>query len=126
VKTALIVDDSPYNRTLLSAILTRKRFKIETAEDGVAGFEKFSRCNPDVVFLDFIMPKMNGVELLAKIKSVNPGVIAIMITSISASDDVEKAKIAGANAYILKPYATDKVYETLEKFHLLEPEGPAA
>jgi two-component system, chemotaxis family, chemotaxis protein CheY len=119
VKRALIVDDSPYNRSVLSAILKRMNLAVDLAEDGEEGVQKFLATKPDVVFLDYVMPKMNGLQVLQEIRKANPDVLLIMVTSISASDDVTQAKAAGANAYILKPYAPEKIRDILKKFKLI-------
>ena len=119
MKKALVIDDSPYNRSVLSAMLRRMDMSVELAEDGEAGVEKFKAFRPDVVFLDYIMPKMGGVEALREIRKVDPKVVLVMVTSISASDQVAEAKSAGANAYILKPYVAEKIREILKNFALL-------
>ncbi len=118
MKKALIVDDSAYNRTLLNAILRKKGLAIELAENGDEGVQKFTMFQPDIVFLDYIMPKKSGVEALTEMKKINPNFIGVMLTSISASEDVQEAKAAGANAYILKPYEAEKIYEVLKKYNL--------
>ncbi|MDE3057504.1 MAG: response regulator [Bacteroidota bacterium] len=120
MKTALVVDDSPYNRAVLSSILRKKNLKVEIAEDGEKAIELFKKSNPDVVFLDYVMPKMNGVETLRELRKLKPSVIAVMVTSISASEDVEEARTAGANGYVLKPYSAEKIYSILLKFNLIE------
>jgi two-component system chemotaxis response regulator CheY len=119
VKRALVVDDSPYNRSVLSAILKRMNLAVDLAEDGEEGVQKYLATKPDIVFLDFVMPKMNGVQAIQEIRKVNADVLLIMVTSISASEDVTQAKAAGANAYILKPYAPDKIRDILKKFNLV-------
>lgn len=120
MKKALIVDDSAYNRTLLSAVLRKKGFAVEIAENGEDGVQKFPIFDPDIVFLDYIMPRKNGVEALAEMKKLKPGFIGVMLTSISGAEEVQEAKKAGANAYILKPYETEKIYEVLKKFKLVD------
>jgi len=119
VKKALVVDDSPYNRSVLSAMLRRMEMSVELAEDGEAGIEKFKTFHPDVVFLDYIMPKMSGVDALREIRKIDTKVILVMVTSISASDQVTEAKNAGANAYILKPYVAEKIREVLKRFAMV-------
>ncbi|MBW7887735.1 MAG: response regulator [Bacteroidetes bacterium] len=120
MKTALIVDDSAYNRTYLSALLKKKGLKVELADNGEDAVKKFSEIKPDIVFLDYIMPKKSGVEALREMKAVEPNVVAIMLTSISASDEVIAAKQAGANSYVLKPYTPEKIFEILKKFNIAE------
>ncbi len=120
MKTALVVDDSPYNRAILSSILKKKNLKVEIAEDGEKAIELFKKSNPDIIFLDYVMPKLNGVETLREIRKLKPSIISIMVTSISASEDVEEARSAGANGYILKPYTPEKIYSILQKFDLIE------
>lgn len=120
MKKALVVDDSAYNRTLLAAILRKKNLQIEMAEDGEQAVQKFLEFNPDIVFLDYMMPKKNGVEALAEMKKSNPRVIGIMLTAISGEEDVNSAKNAGANGYLLKPVDIQKLYEILKKFNITE------
>jgi len=124
MKKALIVDDSLYNRTLLNAILKKKGLTTELAENGADGVEKFKVFQPDIVFLDYIMPKKSGVEALAEMKKLNPNFIGVMLTSISATEDVQEAKAAGANGYILKPYEAEKIYEVLKNSTLLRNDSP--
>ncbi|MBP9211794.1 MAG: response regulator [Bacteroidetes bacterium] len=120
MKKALIVDDSAYNRTLLNAILRKKGLLVETSDNGEDAVGKFQIMQPDIVFLDYIMPKKSGVEALAEMKQMNPNFIGVMLTSISSADDVQAAKTAGANAYILKPYEAEKIYQVLTKFKITE------
>jgi two-component system chemotaxis response regulator CheY len=120
MKKALIVDDSAYNRTLLNAILRKKGLAVESSDNGEDAVNKFQVIQPDIVFLDYIMPKKSGVEALIEMKRMNPNVIGVMLTSISAAEDVQAAKAAGANAYILKPYEAEKIYEVLKKYHMTE------
>ncbi len=120
MKKALIVDDSAYNRTLLNAILRKKGLIVETSDNGEDAVAKFSIFQPDIVFLDYIMPKKSGVEALIEMKKINPDFIGVMLTSISATEDVQAAKAAGANGYILKPYEAEKIYEILKKYNLIE------
>jgi CheY-like chemotaxis protein len=103
---------------VLSAMLRRMDMTVELAEDGDEGVKKFKSFHPDVVFLDYIMPKMSGVEAVREIRKIDATVILIMVTSISASDQVTEAKNAGANAYILKPYVAEKIREVLKRFSM--------
>lgn len=120
MKKALIVDDSAYNRTLLNAILRKKGLVVESSDNGEDAVMKFQSSQPDIVFLDYIMPKKSGVEALSEMKKLNPNFIGVMLTSISSAEDVQAAKAAGANAYILKPYEAEKIYDVLKKYHLTE------
>ncbi len=120
MKKALVVDDSAYNRTFLTAILRKQGLTVETSDNGEDAVSHFQSFQPDVVFLDYIMPKKTGVEALAEMKRHNPNFIGIMLTSISSADDVANAKAAGASAYILKPYETEKIVGILKKFNVIE------
>lgn len=92
---------------------------VELADDGESGVEKFKTFHPDIVFLDYIMPKMSGVEAVREIRKSDMKTILVMVTSISASDQVAEAKAAGANAYILKPYVAEKIREILHRYELI-------
>jgi two-component system, chemotaxis family, chemotaxis protein CheY len=120
MKKVLVVDDSEYNRVLLSSLLRKKNLHVDTSDNGEDAVKKFEEAKPELVFLDYIMPKKTGVEALAEMKKINPNFIGIMLTSISAVEDVEKAKAAGASGYILKPYTAEKIFDILKKFKIIE------
>ena len=120
MKTVLIVDDSAYNRTYLTALLRKKGLKVEVAEDGDVAIKKFSEVKPDIVFMDYIMPKKSGVEAMREMKAIEQNFVGIMLTSVSSSEEVLAAKQAGANGYVLKPYAPEKIFEILKKHNIAD------
>ncbi|MFA6541026.1 MAG: response regulator [Bacteroidota bacterium] len=119
-KKVLIVDDSAYNRTLLAAILKKKNLQTEIAENGEEAIAKFKELKPDIVFLDNMMPKISGIDALREMKKINPDCIGIMLTALSSMEDVQLAKEAGANGYLLKPFEIEKIYGVLKKFNIIE------
>lgn len=120
MKKVLVVDDSSYNRSMLTMLLRKKGFHVETVDNGEDAVRLFEKDTFDVVFLDYIMPKKDGAEALREMKNISSDFIAIMLTSISSELDVQRAKDAGADGYILKPYKPEQIYEILTKFKLIE------
>ena len=84
----LVVDDSIFTQTIISNLL--KKFSpsidISTASDGIEGFEKYKTIMPDYVFVDLLMPKLNGIELIKKIKNYNRSANIFVITA-----DIQKS-----------------------------------
>jgi len=114
--SALIVDDSAHIRILLSKLLQRNGFKkIDLAVNGADGLQHFTSDNPDVIFLDAIMPEMDGLTALQEIKKRGPQTIVVMTTSLSEKEKVLKFKEAGADYYLLKPFEDKKFVEVLQK-----------
>lgn len=101
----LIVDDSPANRRLYGWILGRAGFRVLTATDGVDALEQLARHRPSLVLLDFWMPRLDGVDVLRRLRSDHGSwnLPVVMLTSSSSPDDIDKALEAGANDYITKP-----------------------
>lgn len=104
----LVVDDHALDRKLLRHYLEPEGYVVDTAEDGVEAWEKLS-ANPgryDVVLLDRSMPRMNGMELLARIKSDERlrTLPAIMQTALAKREEVIEGIRAGAYYYLTKPY----------------------
>ncbi len=120
MKKVLIADDSSYNRTLLAAILRKKNLQIEMAEDGEDAITKFANVNPDIVFLDNLMPKINGLDALKEMKKIDPNCIGVMLTALSSAEDVQQAEEAGASGYLLKPFDPKKIFDVLKKFNIIE------
>lgn len=112
----LIVDDYDMTRTLLKIILRGQRFEIVgEATDGAEGVAMCEKLRPDIVLLDVVMPKLNGLEALAKIKSSSHQPMILMVSSAEEDGIVEEALRLGASGYILKPFNTASVIETLNE-----------
>jgi CheY-like chemotaxis protein len=112
--SALIIDDSPHIRILVSRYLKTLGFeKIETAVNGTLGLAKAWSVKPDIIFLDGVMPEMDGLTALGKIKKIHADSIVVMITSISSKEAILKFKETGADYYLLKPFTEEKFAETV-------------
>ena len=102
----LVVDDSLSVRTALSQLLSADGYRVRTAKDGVEALEEITKCRPDAMLVDMEMPRMNGLELLARIRSVadDDHIPVIMVTSRSSAKHKDQALAAGADVYVTKPY----------------------
>ncbi len=114
--TALVVDDSPHSRILLLRLLQRSGIsQVQLAVNGAEGIQRFKASRPDMVFLDAIMPEMDGLEALRQIKIIDQEALVVMTTSLSEKEKVLQFKEAGANYYLLKPFENEKFDQTLLK-----------
>ena len=101
----LDIDDSAQYRIIIPKLLESMGFQnIQTSEDGASGLEKARSLKPHLVYLDGIMPTMDGLTALQEIKKENPATIVIISSSLSEKEKVLRFKDAGANFYLLKPY----------------------
>lgn len=101
----LVIDDSGEARLILLRHLKRLGFEqLESAQDGVEGMEKVRAWHPQLVFLDGVMPKKDGLETLLDLKAVHPSIVVVMCTSLADRVTVLEFRKAGADLYILKPY----------------------
>lgn len=113
-KTILIVDDEPHIRALLEETLEEfedEGVELLVAADGAQGLELALAHQPDLVFLDVMMPKMNGYDVCRAIKK-DPNlknVYVIMLTAKGQEADKEKGEDAGANEYLTKPFDPDEI-----------------
>lgn len=108
----LIVDDDPLLVRMYQKKLENDGYTVESATDGVSGLQKVVEFSPNLILLDIMMPKMNGFEVLEKLKS-NPQtekIPVIILTNVGSSDgDVERGLELGAVAYIVKASNRPKV-----------------
>ncbi|MGR8978753.1 MAG: response regulator transcription factor [Gammaproteobacteria bacterium] len=116
-KKVLIVDDEPHIRTLLEQTLEElEDYEVEifTAANGKEGLETIQTETPDLVFLDVMMPEMNGYEVCQRVKSDEnlKDVYIIMLTAKGQEFDKEKGLQMGTNQYITKPFDPDEVLAT--------------
>lgn len=113
---ALAIDDSPHVRILMAKLLKRFGFEtVETAENGKVGLEKFGSFKPDAIFLDGIMPEMDGLTVLRTIKALDRSAIVVITSSLSERDKVIQFKESGADYYLMKPFEEAKLQETVQK-----------
>jgi DNA-binding NtrC family response regulator len=111
----LIVDDDPQIRTLLAERLRFHHYQVSTAEDGEDGAVKFKREGADLVLLDLMMPKLDGIETLDLLKKEDPEVLVIMMTAFGTIEKAVQAIKKGAYDFIPKPCDPDHILLTIEK-----------
>src|SRR5207244_2838829 len=101
----LVVDDNETNRDILAARLTPHGYDILQAADGEAALDAARRHLPDLILLDVMMPKINGVEVCRQLKqdATLPFMPIILVTAKSDSNDVVIGLEAGADEYLTKP-----------------------
>lgn len=102
----LIVDDEPFNLDLLEQELMDYDYVIERAVDGAQALEKVAEFQPDVVLLDYMMPKMNGLEVLKHLRADErfKSLPVILLTAKATQEDKVKGLDAGADDYVIKPF----------------------
>jgi chemotaxis protein histidine kinase CheA/ActR/RegA family two-component response regulator len=102
----LVVDDSPSVRRVVSGMLKANGWNVQTARDGIEALEVIARERPAAVLLDIEMPRMDGYELMATIRSQEQyrTLPLIVLTSRAATKHQQRAIQLGADDYIIKPY----------------------
>ena len=102
----LIVDDEPFNLDLLEQELMEYDYVLERAGDGVEALEKTATFKPDVILLDFMMPRMNGLEVVKRLREDQDhrGIPVILLTAKATQEDKVAGLDAGADDYVTKPF----------------------
>jgi CheY-like chemotaxis protein len=100
----LIVEDDPLMSRMYSRIFTFEKYEVEVAVDGEEGLEKARATNPTLILLDIMMPRMNGLQMLEKLKADDSTkkIPVIMLTNLAGQQDAETALSKGAVKYIIK------------------------
>ncbi|RDY67633.1 response regulator [Halobacillus trueperi] len=102
---ALIIDDSSFMRAWLKKVLEIHSIHvIAEAADGIEGIIEYKKHKPDLVLLDFVLPRMNGLQTLMQLKRINPNVMVIVCSSLGDTYTIEKFEKHGAYDFIQKPY----------------------
>lgn len=112
----LLVDDAGYMRRLVGIMAKKGGHEIVgEAETGETAIELYEKIKPDIVILDILMPDMNGLEALRKIKGLDPDARVLMCTASEQSTHVQEALSLGAKGYIVKPFTREVILSTIEK-----------
>jgi PAS domain S-box-containing protein len=110
----LVVDDEVGPRESLRMIL-KPSYEIATADSGDTALRTLEGFGPDLVFMDIKMPKMDGIELLRRIKAIDPTIEAVMITAYASLDTVKNALTHGAFEYLIKPFSRTDLEDTVRR-----------
>jgi two-component system response regulator PilR (NtrC family) len=110
-----IVDDEPIIYEVLQDILTAEGYAVEVSINGEEALDKHSSLNVDLILLDLLMPGMDGIEVLKRLKKIDPGVVVIIITAYASIESAISAMKIGAYDYIQKPFKHDELLLVVER-----------
>jgi DNA-binding NtrC family response regulator len=106
----LVIDDEKLIRWSFEKQLNSKGHRVYTAEDGSEGVRLFEKYFPDLVFVDNRLPKMLGLEVISKIRSLDEDVIIVFMTAYGSIETAVEAMKLGAFEYIKKPFSFDEIH----------------
>jgi two-component system alkaline phosphatase synthesis response regulator PhoP len=112
-RTILVVDDEPFICRSLTFVLRKERYNVIEARNGVEALAAIQAHKPDLVFLDVMMPKVNGFEVTERVRAdpALAGIKIILLTAKGQESDREVGKSAGADDYMTKPFSPTKILE---------------
>lgn len=118
MKKILIIEDDAFLSEMYAAKLTGSNFLVETALDGEIGLKKIEEFQPDLILLDIVLPKMDGYEVLRRVKADSKlkKIPVILLTNLGQRSDLEKGLSLGADEYIIKAhFSPGAVVEKIKK-----------
>jgi two-component system chemotaxis response regulator CheY len=110
----LIVDDSALTRRSLRQILETAGYEVVEAENGLDALERYFLDKPDVVLLDLVMRGMYGLEVLQKIRELDPSARIVVVSADIQTSSQDLAGEAGAAAFINKPFDKTEILSALD------------
>ncbi len=112
-RTVLVVDDDDMILMMLGKILS-KEFNVVTANSGEEALSKFEECHPDIILSDYMMPKMNGFQMMDQIRErFGDGVYAVYMTANEQEETEFEVFRHGALDFIRKPIKADAIVEAV-------------
>ncbi|NIM90988.1 MAG: response regulator [Candidatus Aminicenantes bacterium] len=110
-----IIDDEPIIHEILGQLLTGEGYEVELSSTGKEALEKHSGDGFDLILLDLLMPEMDGIEVLKKLKKIDPQALIIIITAYASVESAIAAMKMGAYDYIQKPFKHDELLLTITR-----------
>jgi DNA-binding response OmpR family regulator len=112
-RTILVVDDEPFICRSLTFVLRKDNYRVLEARNGEEALAAIREHKPDLVFLDVMMPKLNGFQVTQQVRAdaTLDGVKIILLTAKGQECDREVGKTAGANDYMTKPFSPTKILD---------------
>jgi two-component system response regulator PilR (NtrC family) len=110
-----IIDDEPLIHEILGQLLTTEGYEVELSSSGKDALEKHSGDSFDLILLDLLMPEMDGIEVLKRLKKIDPQALIIIITAYASVESAIAAMRMGAYDYIQKPFKHDELLLTITR-----------
>jgi two-component system, chemotaxis family, chemotaxis protein CheY len=110
----LIIDDSSMSRRILRTILESAGHEVAEAADGMVGLEQYFLQKPDVVLLDLIMTGMFGMDVLKKLREMDPNARVIVATADIQVSTREMTDAQGAAGFVTKPFSPENVLQVVD------------
>ncbi|HEU4371730.1 MAG TPA: response regulator [Methylomirabilota bacterium] len=104
-RRVLVIDDEAVLRSLFRDMLSACGYEADVAEDGAAGLARFRERRYEAVITDLLMPGMNGLEVAAALRTIDPGVRVILLTGSAPALTAGRARQSGVNTLLHKPIA---------------------
>lgn len=112
----IVIDDATFVTEVIKNILRNSgAICVGQAWNGEEGFHLFEKTLPDLVLLDMVMPKENGIELARKIREISQEVVIIACSTLDDKTIIENAMDLGCNDYIVKPFTKEGFLEVVQK-----------
>lgn len=114
----MVIDDSKTIRRTAATLLEHTGCTVVTAEDGFDALARIVRERPDLIFIDVMMPRLDGYETCSIIRSNSEysEIPIVMLSSKSSFCDRARGDVVGANAYLTKPFSRDELLDAIAKF----------
>jgi len=107
--TVVVIDDDYAMRLSCRKILEKTGFHVETFEDGIQGLEAIARLKPPLVVVDLKMPGMSGMEVIPRVRDIDPLIVVVVITGYATIDTAVEAMQNGAYDFLPKPFSPDEL-----------------
>ena len=116
--TVMVIDDSKTMRRTAETLLKKAGCEVITAIDGFDALAKIVDNNPDIIFVDIMMPRLDGYQTCALIKN-NPNYADKPVSMLSSKDglfDKARGRIVGSDEYLTKPFSKDELFEAINQY----------
>lgn len=113
----LVIDDSNTIRRSAESMLRKEGYEVETSTDGFDALSKIARIKPDLIFVDIMMPRLDGYQTCAIIKNNDEfkNTPVIMLTSKDGLFDKARGRVVGSDLYLIKPFTRNELIEAVKQ-----------
>ncbi|MFZ5969083.1 MAG: response regulator [Bacillota bacterium] len=123
MKKILIVDDEKNIILTLKMYLQKSGYDIQVAANGIEAIDIAQEYLPDLIFLDIVLPKMNGYLVCEALRDepTTKNIPIVFMSAKTQKEDIQKALAVGGNDYVVKPFTPEQIKEILDKYLKEEP-----